>query len=384
MSAPALALSTEQQRWLGALGLAGIIAFAVGLATSPIRAWTSYLVSAFYFLTLALGGLVLLALLHLAKAGWSVVIKRVAEGLTGYLPMGAATMGVLLLGVSTLYSWAGHGAGAHGGKGGYLSPGFFALRMAAALGLWLLFAALLRRASAAQDGDRSPKHTGKSVALSAGFLLTFAYSFSMASFDWLMSVEPHWSSTIFALYSMSGLLTAGLAATLVLTILLRRSGALPEVNENHLHDLGKLLFGMCTFWAYLWISQYLLIWYANIPEEVAYYLARTQKGWSFLFYVNLVVNWLVPFLSLLPRKAKRSETQLLRVAGLLLLGRWLDVYLMVAPASQPEHAGVGLLEVLMFLGFTALFIPVVLRALKGRPLIARGDPYLVESLHHHQ
>jgi hypothetical protein len=386
MRARPLDLSTEQQRWLAAFGIAGIAAFGVGLFTAPTRAWASYLVNAFYFLSMALGALTLLALLYLAKAGFGVVLKRVTEGLVSYLPIGAASMGVLLLGVSTLYSWAGHADPGHGHttKGGYLTPGFFALRMAIALGLWLLFATLLRKASLAQDTDGQKAHTTKSVALSAGFLLTFAYSFSMASFDWLMSLEPHWSSTIFAFYSMAGMLASGLAATLVLAIVLRRRGALPEVNDNHLHDLGKLLFGMSTFWAYLWISQYLLIWYANIPEETAYYLARTSHGWSFLFYVNVVINWLVPFLALLPRPAKRSESRLLQVAGLILLGRWLDVYLMVAPSTQAEHAGIGPLEITMFVGFAALFILVVMRALRARPLIAQGDPYLVESLHHHQ
>ncbi|MFO0758311.1 MAG: hypothetical protein U0359_17595 [Byssovorax sp.] len=384
MKERSIELSAEQRGWLAGLGLAGVVAFGVGLVVAPVRAWSSYLTSAFYFLTVALGALTLLALLHLAKAGFGVVLKRVTEGIAAYLPAGAVTMGVVLAGAGALYPWATHAHDVHGGKAAYLSPAAFAIRMALVLGLWCLFAALLRRASRAQDLDRRTAHTGRSVALSAGFLLVLAYSFSIASFDWLMSLEPHWASTIFAFYNMAGMLTAGIAATLIATIALRRSGALPEVNESHLHDLGKLLLGMCTFWAYLWISQYLLIWYANIPEETAYYLARTRNGWSFLFYLDVIINWLVPFLALLPRPAKRSEAQLLRVSALVLCGRWLDIYLMVAPSTQPDHQGIGLLEVAMFSGFAALFILVVTRALKERPLIAHADPYLSESLHHHQ
>jgi hypothetical protein len=379
-------LSTEARRWLVGLCLAGLGALFIGLASSPARAWASYLTSAFFFLTLALGGVVLLALLYLSSAGWGVVIKRVAEGIAGYLPVGAASMLAVLLGMTSLYPWAGHGASdpeLHA-KASYLNGPAFAIRMAAALGLWVVFATLLRRSSLAQDADRAVRHTRRNVALSALFLLTFAWSFSMASFDWIMSLEPHWSSTVFAFYNLSGVLLGGLTATTAATILLRRARLLPEVNEGHLHDLGKLMFGMSTFWAYLWISQYLLIWYANIPEETAYYLARTGHGWGFLFYANVVINWVVPFLMLLPRRAKRSDLSLGRASLVLLLGRWLDVYLMVAPSAQPEHAGIGALEIVMFAGLASLFVLVVTRALASAPLIARGDPYLVESLHHHQ
>jgi hypothetical protein len=382
-----ISLSSEARRWLLAGAGLGAAAFAAGLALTPGRAWSAYLTSAFYFLTVALGGLAWLALFHVAKAGWSVVVKRVAEGLTAYLPVGAASMILVLLGLRSLYHWAGHHT-AHDpalhAKAAYLNAPSFAIRMIVALSIWLVFAALLRRSSIAQDGDGSAAHTRRSVALSAGFLLVFAWTFSMASFDWIMSLEPHWASTVFAFYNIAGVLVAGLAATAIVAIALRRAGSLPEVNESHLHDLGKLMFGLSTFWAYLWLSQYLLIWYANIPEETAYYLARTERGWGFLFYLNLILNWGIPFLALLPRPAKRSETSLLRVAGLLLLGRWLDVYLMVTPSAQPEHAGVGAIDALVFLGFASIFLLVVTRALRSRPVVARGDPYLVESLHHHQ
>ena len=183
---------------------------------------------------------------------------------------------------------------------------------------------------------------------------------------------------------MTRVVVSGLAATILVIAYLRRAGALPEANENHLHDLGKLLFAMSTFWAYLWVSQYLLVWYANLPEETAYYLARSQGGYRFLFWCNLVINWAVPFLALLPRAAKRSQAQLVRVSALLLVGRFVDVYLQVAPPVLPDHPGIGFLEVgaLMMLG--GVFVLACERALAKTPLIARGDPYLGESLHHAQ
>ncbi len=386
MSARGITLSTELRRWLYALCALGAGVMGFGLARAPARAWSAYLVGAFYFLTAALGAVVLLALLYLSKAGWGVLVKRVAEGVAGYLPIGAMTMLGVLLGAGSLYPWAGHEAHdpALHHKIGYLSVGSFGLRMIAVLGIWLGFAWLLRRGSLAQDRDASTRHTTRGVAISALFLLLFAASFSMAAFDWIMSLEPHWVSTVFAFYNMAGLLVAGLAVTTLAAILLRRAGVLPEVRADHLHDLAKLMLGMSTFWAYLWLSQYLLIWYANIPEETAYYVARTGHGWGFLFWTNLVLGWAIPFLALLPRPAKRSEAHLLRVCVVLLLGRWLDVYLMVAPSSSPEHAGIGILEVGTFAGFAALFVLVVVRALRAAPLVAQGDPYLVESLHHHQ
>jgi len=208
-------------------------------------------------------------------------------------------------------------------------------------------------------------------------------TFSMASFDWLMSTEPHWFSTIYALYSIAGALAAGTAAITLAVLALRRAGLMPELTESHLHDLGKLTFGFCTLWAYMWLSQYLLIWYANLPEETSYYLAREGGGWSFLFWMNVLLGWGIPFVLLLSRRGKRSEPNLAWACGFLLAGRWLDIYLMAAPGTSPEHAGIGLAELAILAGFGALFVLALVRGLRAAPLIPRGDPYLQESLHHH-
>lgn len=372
-----------------ALSVAAAAGFAVvvwGLLTSPVRAWTAYLTSAFLFLSIGLGALVLLALLAVSKAGWGVVVKRVAEGIAAYLPWGAASILAVLFGVYKLYSWAGphgHEDPVLRSKAAWLNVPGFALRMVVVLGLWLLFAGALRRRSLAQDRDGDVRHTRASVALSAGFLIVFALSFSVASFDWLMSLGPHWQSTIFGWYNIAGVLVAGLAAVLVASIWLRRAGVLPELGAAHVHDLAKLLFGMTTFWAYLWVSQYLLIWYTNIPEETAYYLDRYEGGYRLLFWLVPIVGWLVPFALLLPRSAKRSESHVLRVCAVVLLGRWLDVYVMVAPQTLPQHRGIGVVEAGAFVGFAALFLLVMMRGLRRAPLLAERDPYLVESLHHH-
>lgn len=386
MRRPLPHVSPQAKTALSAIAFVCLLIVAGGMVSSPVRAWTAYLIGAFYFLSIALGALVLLALLYVSKAGWGVVVKRVAEGLASYLPWGAASLLAILAGVHTLYSWAGE-HGQHDpvllAKASYLNVPAFAIRMVILLGLWLLFAGALRRLSLEQDKDGAVLRTKRAVAVSAGFLIVFALSFSVASFDWLMSLGPHWQSTIFGWYNLAGVFVSGLAAVLIFSIWLRRARMLPELGTSHVHDLSKLLFGMTTFWAYLWVSQYLLIWYANMPEETAYYMSRFDGGYRFLFWLVPVVGWLAPFLLLLPRAAKRSESHVLRVCTVVLVGRFLDLYVMVAPSTTPEHAGIGIFDVAAFVGFASLFVLVVLRGMRSAPLIAKGDPYLVESLHHH-
>lgn len=374
------------------LALRGVAIVALGglagsIAASPERGFSSLLASSFHFLTLGLGGVVLLALFHVAKAAWLVPLKRVPEALGAYVLAGAASMLLVLPGVHSLYHWSHAEAVAADpilrAKSAYLDVPFFAARMAAALLVWCAFSAALRRLSLRQDADRSVEHTHRAVALSAGFLAVFAVTFSMASFDWLMSLEPHWVSTIFAFYNIAGLLAGGVAAVTAVTLFLRRRGLLPQVTTEHLHNLGKLLLGFCTLWAYMWLSQFLLIWYANLPEETPYYLTRTQGGWGFLFWANLIIGWTVPFLLLLRRRAKRSEGALIIASAVVLAARWLDAYLMVMPANHAVHPGIGLPELAGYLGVGAVFVLVVERALGRAPLLPAADPYLTEGLHHH-
>jgi len=198
-----------------------------------------------------------------------------------------------------------------------------------------------------------------------------------------MSLDPHWYSTIFAVYNFAGLLLSGVAAITLGTVLLSRREPLARaVNASHLHDLGKLLFAFSTFWAYIWVSQYLLIWYGNIPEEVTFYAKRTTGGWAPLFFLVPVISWLLPFSILLPRAAKRNPRVLQWTAVLILLGRWLDLYVLVAPPVLPALR-MGLLEILITAGYASLFFLLTSRALSRAPLLARNDPYLGEGLHHH-
>ena len=364
----------------------GVIGFVVALVNNPPDAWAALLCSAFLFLTVSLGAVVFLCLGHVSGAGWHIVVKRVAEALGGWLPFGAASMLVLFLGVSSLYHWADHGHGPPDpileAKSAWLNVPFFVGRGVAVLLVWILLVRALRRASQQQDQDGSLTHTRRSVALAAVFLVVIGVTFSMASFDWLMSLEPHWYSTIFGFYNITGLLTAGVAGIIVVSVHLHQRGLLPQLNESHLHDLGKYLFAFSTLWAYHWLSQFLLIWYADMPEETVAYSVRFGGGWAFLFWLNIIAGWAIPFLVLLPRAAKRSAGHLFRVALWMLAARWLDIYMQIAPSTGALHRGINVADVLVLIGFTCAFLLVLFRNLGSAPLLAKRDPYMIESLHH--
>ncbi|WIG98937.1 hypothetical protein [Myxococcus sp. SDU36] len=369
---------------LAGVGLGILVA---GLAIARERALTSLLTSGFYFLCLGLGGAVFLALMYVANAGWFTVFKRIPEAFAAYVPWGAVTILALLPFVSSLYPWAKPGVMETDHllheKAAFLNVPFFAARMGVVLAVWVGFTWVLRRISLRQDAERSPELAGRNVKVSAVFLVLFALTFCLAAFDWLMTLEPHWFSTIYALYNFAGLLSSTVCAMTIAAILLHRAGALPQLNTSHLHDLGKLMFAFATLWAYLWFSQYLLIWYANIPEETVYFVTRLHGTWAVAFYANVVLNWALPFVLLLPRPAKRNPSHLLRVAAILLVGRWLDLYLMVVPGLQPDGVAVGVFELAGFVGMAALFTLAVTRTVRSTPMLPVGDPYLVESLHHH-
>ncbi len=379
------ALITErEQKILTTSFMVGALGLLVGFIFASTRAWAAVLLNGFYFLTLALGAMVFLSIYHVSNAGWSAVIRRIPEAMMNYLPFGAIAMLAIFLGRYRLYEWT-HLSLAEASAGmkmklAFLNTPFFFGRMVVILALWVLFAWLMVRESHKQDEDDSPRRTMRSKKLSAIFLAVFAVTFSLASFDWLMSLEAEFYSTIYAFYCFSGLFLSGIAAIAVLAIVLRRRGVLPQLNEDHLHNLGKLVFGFSTFWAYIWLSQYLLIYYANIPEEAVYYIRRTQTGgWKFFFLLNLFLNWLIPFALLISRRAKRSETLLLWACAIVLVGHGLDLYVMIYPALGLS-AVPGFIDLALGLGFAALFIWAFVKGLQKAAVLPKHDPYLSESL----
>jgi len=369
-----------------AVALAGFTALAVGMVFEPARAFSNLLVGAYLVLGLSAGGGVLLSLMAVANAGWAVVLKRIFEAFGAFLPFAAALLlAATIPGMRVLYAWARPAAHADPllvAKAAFLNAPFFMLRMGAILAIWMAFATALRRASLRQDLTGDPAETRRTVRLAAGFLVAFAITGCLAAFDWIMTLEPHWFSTIFGFYNLAGILVSTVSAVAVAAILLERAGVLPELAPAHLHDLGKLMISFATFWAYQWLSQFLLIWYSNIPEETAYFELRWQGGWMPVWATNLVLGWLLPFLLLLPRPVKRDPRRLLPIALLLVFARWLDIWLMVLPSNFPDRPWPGLLELAGLAGPVGLFVFMVARTFQRVPLLARRDPYFVESVHH--
>jgi hypothetical protein len=380
-------LDVRARAALWAAAALGAAAFLYGAGAAPARTWGAVLIAAAFVVGLGAGALSLLAMLHAAAAGWHSVLRRVPEAMAGTLPLGAGLIALVALGARHIYHWSHEEAVLHDAvlqaKAPWLNMTGFAVRSAAYLALWYGGYALLRRLSRVQDegaaGD--PVQAARSArGVSAVFLALFGVSFSFASVDWLMSVEPHWFSTMFPWYQFAGALLSALAAACILTVVLRRRGVLPEVGPSHLHDLGKLTFAMSSFWAYLWFCQYLLIWYSNIPEETAFFAARTGP-WGALMAASLVLNFIVPFVLLLPAAAKRSEARLMTAAAVLLLGRAADLCVTVMPAVAKHAHGVGGAEPLVLFGALSLFVLTFDLVFRSAPPTARRDPYLAESLH---
>ncbi len=370
------------------LSALGGLTLVLGLVLTPQRVWPNLLLLSFYLLTLSLAGMVFIALQYVCGAHWGVALRRVPEAMAKLIPLGGLLLLAILLAHPTLYSWTSPlGASAEpvpAFRQWWLSLPFFRARAIGFLLLWSVFAFAVVRESRRQDSDGAARHTRSNSRLSAAFIVLFAFSFWLASYDWIMSLEPRWYSTIFASYNFAGLFLGGLAALTLLLVWLREKTALAQViTENHFHDLGKLLFAFSTFWMYLWFSQYMLIWYANIPEETVYFVQRLHGYWGSLFVLDMVLNWVGPFFALLPRRNKQSPGVLVKVCIVLLVGRWLDLYLMIMPTFAGKKLPIGLIEVGLAAGAFGIFMMAFFRVLRRAPLVPVNDPFLAESLHYH-
>jgi hypothetical protein len=352
------------------------------------RFWSNLLLNNVYFIMISLCGVVFLALHSLATSGWQVSIQRIPEAISSFLPVGGVLMLVMLLGLlfnwHHLYHWAhtDHSDKILEMKKAYLNIPFFILRTIIYLGGWSIFAHFMRKNSVMQDSDPDLKYFRKNNILSAVFIVFFAITSSGAAWDWIMSIDPHWFSTLFGWYVFSGLLVSGIATIILIVLLLKSGGYLAHVNHEHLHDLGKYLFAFSILWTYLWFSQYMLIWYGNLPEETIYFVQRL-KDYKTLFFINLIVNFSFPLLALMTRDSKRTNLVMALVAFGLIIGHWIDFYLMIMPGTLGPKAGIGIVEIGMTLGYIGLFLWVVLSSLAKANLVPANHPYYKESLDYH-
>ncbi len=351
------------------------------------RPWSATFVSAFFFLMLALGTLVFYAIQYAASAGWSPVLYRVMEGITAYVLPGSIIVFFLVVVAGThFYPWQNAELVATDkilqGKEVYLNFPFFVIRAVLYLLGWNLYRFISRRNSLAQDTAVNHAPYRKNYTASVVFLIFFFITEATMAMDWFMSMTPHWYSTMFPWYVFSTMFVSAIVVIALVTIFLKSKGLLPFVSDKHLHDLAKYIFGLSIFWTYIWFSQFMLIWYANIPEEVTYFIIRIQE-YNVLFFGMLILNFVFPILLLMNSDFKRIPWLVVITGVLILVGHYIDVYLLVMPSTVGHHWGFGIPEFSSILFFLGLFIFVVGTGLTKAQLKPVNDPFIKESENHH-
>ena len=357
------------------------------LANKP---WAAFYVAAFFFFMISLGVLAFYAIQRAAQAGWSPVLYRVMEGITSYLLPGGIIVIVLLvlssMHLNHLFIWMDSEVVAHdkliAGKTGYLNTPFFLARAVFFLTGWSLYRFFSRKFSLAQDEANDISNHKKNFRISAGFLVFYIVTESIMAWDWIMSIDPHWFSTLFGWYVFASMFVSGITAIALITIYLKSKGYLEFVNDSHIHDLGKFMFGISIFWTYLWFSQFMLIWYSYIPEEVTYFITRIED-YNLPFFGMVVMNFIFPLLILMNSDYKRVNYFIVMAGIVILLGHYMDVFNMIMPSAVGDQWFIGAAEIGGFLFFLGLFIFIVFKELTKAPLLAKGDPYMGESERFH-
>ena len=354
------------------------------------KPWAAFYVAAFFFFMISLGVLAFYAIQRAAQAGWSPVLYRVMEGITAYLLPGGIVIIVILalsgMHLNHLFIWMDPEVVAHdeliAGKTGYLNVPFFLVRAVLFLLGWTTYRYFSRKFSLAQDQSDNISNHKKNFRISAAFLVFFIYSESVMSWDWIMSIDPHWFSTLFGWYVFASMIVSGVTTIALITIYLKSKGYLEFVNDSHIHDLGKFMFGFSVFWTYLWFSQFMLIWYSNIPEEVTYFMTRIED-YNLPFFGMVVMNFIFPLLILMNSDYKRINYFIVMTGIVVILGHYMDVYNMIMPSAVGDQWFIGVAEIGGFLFFLGLFIFIVFSELTKAPLFAKGDPFMGESERFH-
>ncbi|MGZ4041989.1 MAG: quinol:cytochrome C oxidoreductase [Bacteroidia bacterium] len=385
---------------LMAIGLIAIIAGFISNSdgdTQHTRIWANLLLNGWFFMGMGLLATFFMALQYAAEVAWSVAVKRVYEAVSSYLPVGATIMFLILLmgqlHMHHLYEWMEPGVTTKGSpnydeliahKAGYFAPWFFWLRTLIYLGVWCMFQRGFIKRSIEQDLVGGTAIHYKSMAKGAMFLVFFAVTSSTAAWDWMMSLDVHWFSTMYGWYSFAGMWISAMIMIILFTLFLKRKGYLEQVNDSHIHDIGKWVFAVSFLWSYLWFCQFMLIWYTNIPEEIIYFQDRLHNyGYMGLMWTVFFLNFVFPMVLLMSRDAKRNYFFLTFVGCIIFVGHWLDVFMMVMPGTVHGKWHLGFVEIGTALGFLGLALFVINRALTKAPLMVAKHPYLDESVHHH-
>jgi len=361
------------------------------------KPWAALYVACIFIMLISLGVLAFYAIQQVAQAGWSPVLFRVMQGITAYLPVGSVIFFILLVliglhvGNNHLFVWMGEGVSDPAspnydkliaGKSGYLNVPFWLIRAAIFLIGWNLYRHFSRKNCLAQDEASDNSFYKKNFKMSAGFLVFFIVTESIMSWDWIMSIDPHWFSTLFGWYVFASFFVSGITTIALVTLYLKSKGHLEFVNTSHIHDLAKFMFGISVFWTYLWFSQFMLIWYSNIPEEVTYFITRIEN-YNLPFFGMVVMNFVFPILILINTDFKRLTWIIVMAGVVILLGHYVDFFNMIMPAAVGDQWFIGIPEIGSLIFFVGLFLFVVFSALTKSPLLAKRNPFIEESKHFH-
>ena len=354
------------------------------------KPWAALYVACIFFMLVTLGALAFYAIQQVGQAGWSPVLFRVMQGITSYLPVGSIIFFVFLLlcgmHFNHLFIWLDPEVVAHdkiiANKSGYLNFPFWIIRAIVFLLGWNLYRYFSRKNCLAQDESNDDSFYKKNFKISAGFLVFFIVTESIMSWDWIMSIDPHWFSTLFGWYVFASFFVSGITTICMVTLYMKSKGYLDFVNTSHIHDLAKYMFGISVFWTYLWFSQFMLIWYANIPEEVTYFVTRIEM-YNLPFFGAVVMNFVFPILILINTDFKRITWVLVMAGTVILLGHYIDFFNMIMPSTVGDQWFIGIPEISAVLFFFGLFIFVVFTAMTKVPLLPKRNPYIEESKHFH-
>jgi hypothetical protein len=376
----------ERNAWL--VGGLGAAASAAGFFLDSTQFFRSYLVAWLFCLGIALGCYAIALLHQLTRGAWGVMIRRPLGAATRTLPFLLVGFAPVALGLEELYSWARPEAAADPlivEKAWYLNSSGFIIRGLIYFAIWIFFAWALNRLSRKQDEIRSDKLFLRMQALAAPALLLYVLTATAGSVDWLMSLDPHWYSSLFGMMFVVGHGVAGFSFIILVALYLAQREPMSEhLLPRHFHDYGKLLLAFVMLWTYMQLSQLIIVWSGNLPEEVTFYINRTAGGWKWLSIALVLGHFALPFALLLSRDLKRDARKLGRVAILLLVMRWFDIYWLAAPAFSHGEAGHGLhfhwLDLATLLGLGGLWMALFLRQLASRPLLPVFEPYLKEAL----
>lgn len=377
----------------------GFLLYGTGEHTN--RFWAALLQNSVYFLLVVNASMFFMCATTLAWGSWQLTFGRVTQAIsTAVIPIGIITVIILICLVTIpdvhIYHWLHpHGDKILEGKSGFLNKSFFIIWTLLTLIGWIVLGAKMRKLNLELESnppsstESARKYLFKNTVWAAVFIVWFALTvMSTVPWLWLMSIDAHWYSTMYSWYTFASTFVAGIAVIVLFVVYLKNQGYLEYTNEEHMHDLGKFMFAFSIFWTYLWFSQYMLIWYANIPEETVYFRSRITTdhesgAYTGVFWFSFVINFLAPFLILMRRGSKRNYTTIAMMAIVILVGHWFDFYQMVFASVEKDHVPLNLFDFGVAAGFVGLIIFTVGRALAKNPLIAKNHPLMKESIIHH-